>query len=71
MSKSVSNRFLWFWEKGYLYIAIASLIHFFWLISDNVGILDWIKEIANALTDKEYLSKLKKEVKDYKDERNA
>jgi len=46
LSKSVSNRLLWFWEKGYLYIAIASLIYFFWLINDNVGILDWIKEIA-------------------------
>ena len=46
MSKAVSNRLIWFWEKGYLYIAIACLIHFVWFLSDNVGILDWIKEIA-------------------------
>jgi len=46
LSKTVSNKLIWFWEKGYLYIAIASLIYFFWFISDNVGILDWVKEIA-------------------------
>ena len=46
MSKAVSNRLIWFWEKGYLYIAIACLIHFVWFLSDNVGMLDWIKEIA-------------------------
>ena len=46
MSKSVSIRLIWFWEKGYLYIAIACLIHFVWFLSDNVGMLDWIKEIA-------------------------
>jgi hypothetical protein len=46
LSKTVSNRFVWFWEMGYFYIAIAGLIHFFWFLSDNVGILDWIKEIA-------------------------
>ena len=46
MSKAVSNRLIWFWEKGYLYIAIACLIHFVWFLSNNVGTLDWIKEIA-------------------------
>ena len=46
MSKTVSNGLIRFWEKGYLYIAIASLIYFFWFISNNVGILDWVKEIA-------------------------
>ena len=46
MRKLVSNRLIRFWEKGYLYIAIASLIYFFWFMSNNVGILDWIKEIA-------------------------
>ncbi|MBU0529594.1 hypothetical protein KKF86_07560 [bacterium] len=46
MSKTVSNGLIRFWEKGYLYIAIASLIYIFWFISNNVGILDWVKEIA-------------------------
>tara|TARA_R110000765_G_scaffold361358_1_gene451551 strand:- start:609 stop:785 length:177 start_codon:yes stop_codon:yes gene_type:complete len=30
---------------------------------------DWIKQIADALTDKDYLSKLKKEIEEYKNER--
>ena len=42
----MSYRIVWFWEKGYLYIAIAGLMYFFWFLSDNVGMLDWIKEIA-------------------------
>lgn len=46
MSKAISNRLVWFWEKGYIYITIACLMHFVWLLSDNVGMLDWIKEIA-------------------------
>tara|TARA_R110001632_G_scaffold26526_1_gene71675 strand:+ start:949 stop:1143 length:195 start_codon:yes stop_codon:yes gene_type:complete len=52
---------------------IADLIYYYEVDIDNCLMThkDWIKEIANALTDKEYLSKLKEEVKEYKDERNA
>ena len=52
---------------------IADLIRYYEVDIDNCLMThkDWIEEIANALTDKEYLNKLKKEVKEYEDERNA
>ncbi len=46
MKKAFSNKIVQFWERGHLYIAIAFLIQVLWLMSDNVGVLDWIKEIA-------------------------
>ena len=46
MSKSISNRLVWFWEKGFLYITIACIIYIAWALSGNVGTMDWIKEIA-------------------------
>lgn len=44
--KYISNKIISFWEKGYLYILTACLIYLAWFLSDNVGILDWLKEIA-------------------------
>ena len=46
MMKNISIKIISFWEKGYLYVLTACLIYLTWLLSDNVGILDWIKEIA-------------------------
>ncbi|MCJ7800900.1 MAG: hypothetical protein MUP82_00915, partial [Candidatus Marinimicrobia bacterium] len=46
MKKTFSNKIIQFWERGHLYIAIACIIQILWVMSDNVGVLDWIKEIA-------------------------
>ena len=46
MKKATSNKIIQFWESGHLYIAIACVVQILWFISNNVGVLDWIKEIA-------------------------
>ncbi len=46
MKNLTSNKIVQFWENGYLYIATAFIIQIVWAVSDNVGVLDWIKEIA-------------------------
>lgn len=46
MKGTYSNKIIQFWERGYLYIALACIIQILWIMSDNVGVLDWIKEIA-------------------------
>jgi len=50
---------------------IADLIHYYEVDINNCLMTHegWIEQIANALMDKKYLSKLKKEVKEYKDDR--
>ncbi|MCK4903092.1 MAG: hypothetical protein KAS35_00275 [Candidatus Marinimicrobia bacterium] len=44
--KTISNRFIGLWKSGYLYVIIACFMYFIWFISNNVGVLDWVKEIA-------------------------
>ena len=58
MSKTISNRLIWLWEKGYLYIILTFLYYFWWLSSGNVGVLDWFKEIA-------YFDYIRTALKDY------
>lgn len=35
-----------YWENGYIYLAIPLLLGLMFLVSDNIGIFDWKKEIA-------------------------
>ena len=50
---------------------IADLAYYYELDVENCQMthMDWIEEVADALTDPEYLSKLTKELKEYKEQR--
>ena len=50
---------------------IADLKYYYEVDVENCQMthMDWIEEVANALTDPEYLSKLEKELKEYKKQR--
>ncbi len=46
MSKTISNRFIRLWEKGLLYIILASIVYAVYSLSTNVGVMDWRKEVT-------------------------
>lgn len=46
MSKTISNRFIRLWEKGLLYIILASIVYAVYSLSTNVGVMDWRKELT-------------------------
>lgn len=50
---------------------IADLAYYYEVDVENCQMthMDWIEEVADALTDPEYLSKLTKELKEYKEQR--
>ena len=46
MSKTILNRLIWLWEKGYLYAFFASILFLFYVLNTHVGVMDWYKESA-------------------------
>ena len=57
MSKLVSNKLVWFWEKGYLYLLAALILFLYYALNDRIGVMDWFKDpaylnyITSALND--------------------
>ncbi len=57
MSKAVSNRLVWFWEKGYFYHFAALILFLYYALNDRIGVMDWFKDpaylhyITSALND--------------------